>query len=70
MKLREVSALAKNHGIIPGKLSKTELIRSIQGKEGNFDCFATAHTGECDQMACSWRVDCFDTIDIGRPSMA
>ena len=40
MKLTEVTALAKKHGIIPGKHSKTELIKSIQGKEGNFDCYA------------------------------
>jgi hypothetical protein len=46
------------------------LIKSIQSKEGNFDCFSTAITGECDQGGCSWRMDCFDTASMGRPSMA
>jgi hypothetical protein len=35
------------------------LIRAIQLKEGNFDCFATAHEGVCDQGGCLWRTDCF-----------
>jgi hypothetical protein len=65
MKITEISILAKQHGIIPGKLSKTELIKSIQDKEGNFDCYATADTGECDQSGCSWRVDCFDAAGSG-----
>ncbi|MDO8926965.1 MAG: SAP domain-containing protein [Sideroxyarcus sp.] len=60
MKLAEVSAIAKTHSIVPGKSSKSELIRSIQSKEGNFDCYATAFEKECDQGGCSWREDCFD----------
>ena len=59
MKLEEVRSIAKSHSINPGKLSKTELIKSIQVDEGNFDCFATAHDGVCDQVGCSWREDCF-----------
>ena len=64
MKLAEVTAIAKKHGIVPGRQSKYELIKSIQGKEGNFDCFATAYAGECDQTGCSWRVDCFAAASI------
>jgi hypothetical protein len=60
MNLAAVSAIAKSRQISPGKLSKTELIRMIQSKEGNFDCFATASAGECNQVGCSWRDDCFD----------
>jgi hypothetical protein len=48
MKLEEVRTIAKSHRIKPGHLSKTELIKTIQSGEGNFDCFATAHDGECD----------------------
>ena len=59
MKLEDVRSIAKSHSINPGKLSKTELIKSIQVDEGNFDCFATAHGGVCDQVGCSWREDCF-----------
>jgi len=57
MKIEAVRSIAKSHSINPGKLSKTELIKSIQTKEGNFDCFSTACGGECDQGGCSWRED-------------
>lgn len=60
MKMEEVRNIAKSQGIHPGKLSKNELIKSIQAKEGNFDCFATACSGECDQEGCIWREDCFE----------
>ncbi len=60
MKIEEVRNIAKSQGIHPGKLAKTELIKSIQAKEGNFDCFATAYSGECDQGGCIWREDCFE----------
>ena len=68
MKIEAVRSIAKSHSINPGKLSKTELIKSIQTKEGNFDCFATAYGGECDQGGCSWREDCFDAASTGEPS--
>ncbi len=58
MKLEEIRNIAKSHGIKPGGLSKTELIRAIQIGEGNFDCFATAYNGECDQVDCCWRKEC------------
>ena len=59
MKMEDLRVIAKSHSIIPGKLSKIELIRLIQANEGNFDCFATAYDGECDQVNCCWRADCF-----------
>lgn len=59
MRLEEVRTLAKSHGIHTSKLSKIELIKSIQKQEGNFDCYATASAGICDQGACLWREDCF-----------
>jgi hypothetical protein len=65
MKLDQISAIAKSHKIPAGKHSKAELIRLIQAKEGNFDCFATASSGECDQVGCSWREDCFETSRKG-----
>lgn len=58
MKLEEIRAIAKSHSIKPGNLSKTELIRTIQGHEGNFDCYGSASSGECDQASCLWRDDC------------
>lgn len=60
MELEDVRRMAKLQGIDPGMLSKVELIRSIQKVEGNFDCFATAYNGVCDQTGCSWREDCFE----------
>lgn len=60
MKLEDVRGLARAHGIKPENLFKTELIRMIQVREGNFDCYATAYAGECDQFGCLWRKDCFE----------
>ena len=52
MKLEDVRNIAKTRGVHPGKHSKTELIKTLQAEEGNFDCFATAYNGECDQAGC------------------
>jgi hypothetical protein len=60
VKLQEIRAIAKQYQINSSSLSKTQLIREVQRQEGNFDCFATACGGECDQLACMWRKDCFD----------
>ena len=57
MKLSEIKKKAKKLGAKPGKMGKTELIRSIQRAEGNFDCFGTA-ADYCDQLGCAWRDDC------------
>ncbi len=65
MKLEQIRSIAKLHSINPGMLSVTELVRAIQSKEGNFDCFATAYNGECDQIGCSWRTDCLDASRQG-----
>ncbi len=59
MKLEDVRTIAKSHGIKPNHLSKTELIKVIQTEEGNFDCFGSADSGECNQENCIWREDCF-----------
>lgn len=68
MKLEQLRGIAKSRGIHPGRLSKTELVKSIQMQEGDFDCFATAYGGECDQAGCSWREDCFEAARRGEPS--
>ncbi|MBI5889923.1 MAG: SAP domain-containing protein [Nitrosomonadales bacterium] len=65
MKLEQIRSIAKLHSISPGKLSAIELVKAIQAKEGNFDCFATAVNGECDQVGCSWRDDCFAASSKG-----
>lgn len=58
MRLSEIEKKSRSSGIEDTwKYSKKELIKTIQRKEGNFDCFGTAR-GYCDQMACCWRGDC------------
>ena len=65
MKLEEIRTIAKSHHINPSKLSKGDLVKSIQAAEGNFACFATAYSGECDQSGCSWRDDCLTSAKKG-----
>lgn len=59
MKIQQIRESARSFGIDAGSLDKTHLIRLIQLNEGNFDCFATASEGICDQSECAWRDDCF-----------
>lgn len=58
MNKNALQKLAKQHQIFDASLSKTELIRKIQLAEGNFDCYAKAGQGDCDQSECLWRKDC------------
>jgi hypothetical protein len=59
MKMQEVRTMAKKMGINSFGKSKAELIRDIQRKEGNFDCYGTA--GDyCDQEACLFRSSCLN----------
>ncbi len=59
MDMQAIRDLAKEFGIKTSRMSKVKLIQSIQLTEGNFACFATATSGECDQLSCLWREDCF-----------
>lgn len=59
MNMQEIRDIAKEHGIKTSRMSKMQLIHTIQHSEGNFDCFATAMDGNCDQLGCVWREDCF-----------
>lgn len=58
MNKKELLKLAKQHCIADLAQGKAGLIRCIQRAEGNFDCYARADRGECDQGACLWRADC------------
>lgn len=60
MNMHSIRQVAKTLKVDPGKLSKTQLIRKIQHAEGNFECYATALDGECDQLDCAWRADCLN----------
>ncbi len=57
MKMNEIRSLAKSLGIKSFGKSKIELIKEIQSKQGNFDCFGTA-TDYCDQLECLFREAC------------
>lgn len=58
MNMQEIRTIAKQHFIEVAGLSKRDIIHKLQHQEGNFDCFATAYEGECDQPGCLWRNDC------------
>ena len=64
MNMTNIRAYATLMGIESGKLVKPALIKKIQTVEGNFDCYATARTGECDQASCIWQKDCFDAACV------
>jgi hypothetical protein len=57
MKMHEVRAIAKGLGINSFGKSKDGLIKEIQLKEGNFDCFGSA-ANDCDQLDCLFRTLC------------
>ena len=63
MNMQEIRGIAKNFGIKTSRITKANLIKTIQLSEGNFDCFASAVDGECDQSGCIWREDCFAMSD-------
>lgn len=58
MRISEIEKKARAVGIKDTwKYSKKDLIKTIQRKEGNYDCFGTAKNS-CDQLACCWKDDC------------
>ena len=64
MKFNQIDAIARTYGIRANdKVSKVQLIKSIQISEGNFPCIATAYEKLCEQTACRWREDCFTAVD-------
>ncbi len=66
MELRKIRKIAKRMGVRTWGVDKPDLVRSIQRKEGNFDCFGSAVEGVCDQAGCLWREDCFAEAAVGR----
>lgn len=58
--VKQLKIKAQGLGINPGKMKKTELIRSIQKAEGFSPCFGTTN-GYCSQDACCFRNDCLKT---------
>lgn len=58
MLMQDIRTIAREQGLKTARLSKVALVKLIQTSEGNFDCFATATRGVCDQFDCRWREDC------------
>lgn len=58
MRVLEINDIARNKGLRPGRLKKTDLIRAIQAQENNTPCFATGILSQCEQADCLWREDC------------
>ncbi len=58
LSLRKVKVIAKSKGIDPNEMDMSDIIRTIQRTEGNFDCYGSADSGNCDQSGCSWRRNC------------
>lgn len=50
----------KAKGVTEAVLARVEAVRLAQRQEGNFDCFATAKQGHCDQDSCLYRTECLD----------
>ena len=58
MKMGKIKKMAKSLGLkISPETKKAEVIKAIQRKEGNFDCFGTAMV-YCDQEKCLFMDDC------------
>ncbi len=57
MKMNEIRVIAKSLGINSFGKSKADLIKEIQRKQGNFDCYGSA-TEYCDQLDCLFRSSC------------
>ena len=58
MKMEELRHIAKDKGVLPGRLKKADLIREIQRTEGNQPCFGTGFRDRCGQEQCLWRNEC------------
>ncbi len=57
MKMKEIIGIASKWNITyKVGMSKAELIRAIQEKEGYTTCFQREEN--CDELECLWRIDC------------
>ncbi len=55
-----VNDLADRIGMDVSGLGLVDAIRTLQRHEGNFDCFARAGSGYCDQYECLFYEDCME----------
>jgi len=57
LSMPEIRLKAKQLGVSPGKMKKTELIHRIQEAEGYTPCFGTSN-GYCQYTDCCFMQDC------------
>jgi len=57
MDMPKIRKKAKELGIKQGRMSKTELIHSVQAAEGYTACFGTSN-GQCGYSDCCFMQDC------------
>ena len=58
MKYQDIQKIAKAKGINSFGMRKTSLIRAIQRKENNPECYGTDRVEYCRELSCLWREDC------------
>ena len=61
MKFQEIQKMAKGMGINTYRMKKTDIIRTIQRKENNIECYGTDRVDHCQEEGCFWRSDCLAT---------
>jgi len=66
--MQDVRLLGRKNGLLfKVGMTKVEAIRAIQLAEGNFDCFARAGSGYCDQADCLFLRDCLVRSQTPKP---
>lgn len=58
VKMTEIRNIASRRGLAPGRMTKVDLVRTLQREEGHTDCFQTGVAKSCGQGACLWRNAC------------
>jgi hypothetical protein len=58
MTMNDLKEIARERGIKVGKVTKAELIRTLQRAEGNRDCFGEEARLACGENGCLWHADC------------
>jgi hypothetical protein len=58
MKMQEIREIAQSMEIPAGRMKKSDLVRVIQRKEGNLECFDEGQSTQCGQDKCLWIGDC------------
>jgi hypothetical protein len=66
MKFHEIQRMAKSMEIDSYRTKKTDLIRGIQRRENNIDCYGTDRVSHCEELECLWRSDCLSLNNHGK----